>query len=114
MSEKQFIGGFYPKPKHEKTPSFIHGKGSFNVDQALAYFTSKKETGVEWVNYQVKSTKADENKWYGEEDDWKPENSATGQNSPSKDTSRSIDEIMDTYNPDLYPADEINPEDIPF
>jgi len=43
MSEnnKEFIGGFYPKPKHEKTPTFIHGKGSFNVDQAYDFFKAK-------------------------------------------------------------------------
>jgi hypothetical protein len=104
MSEKQFIGGFYPKPKHDKTPSFIHSKGSFNVDQALDYFTKKKNEGVEWVNYQVKSTKADENKWYGEEDDWKPE----GEKKPEASKPLQDNETID------YPEEDINPEDIPF
>jgi len=97
MSEnnKEFIGGFYPKPKHEKTPTFIHGKGSFNVDQAYDFFKAKKEAGEKWVNYQTKSQKKDESKWYAEVDNWKPEAKTETASTGTKEES-------------------INPENIPF
>lgn len=85
-TEKEFVGGFYPKPKHEKAPDFILSVGSFNVKQMLEFLTAKKEAGVEWVNYQVKSSKADEKKLYAEVDNWKPENASEAKNEPSSDT----------------------------
>ena len=66
----EFIAGFYPKNKHAKSPDFIKSVGSFNVDQALAFFTAKKEAGEEWVNYQVLTSKKDSNKLYAQVDNW--------------------------------------------
>tara|TARA_R110000822_G_scaffold165376_1_gene305876 strand:+ start:129 stop:446 length:318 start_codon:yes stop_codon:yes gene_type:complete len=85
MSEqtKEFISGFYPKPRHPKTPEFIFSKGAFNVDQAYEFFKAKKESGEKWVNYQVKAKKGDDSKHYGEVDNWKPE---AQQSAPTNET----------------------------
>lgn len=101
QQEKEFVSGFYPKPKHEKAPDFILSVGSFNVKQMLEFLTAKKEAGEEWVNYQVKSSKSDEKKLYAEVDNWKPENAGNGQNGANTGTPQGDSD--DSINPDLIP-----------
>lgn len=70
------IGGFYPKPKHDKAPDFVIGKLSINLEQFTEWLKGylADNPNEQWLNIDMKVSK--ENKGYAVIDDWKPEKSS--------------------------------------
>ena len=95
--EKQFAKGIYFEKPRDGAPDFVKGKLSFKVADAIA-FLQAHENNAGYVNCDVKESR--EGKMYVELNTWqKGERPAVAE--PQEDA---ID----------YPAEEINPDDIPF
>lgn len=96
MAEKQiFVDGLIAKLPHEKAPSFVKAHLSIKATELIA-FIEKHRKADGWLNLDLLTSK-DGQKMYATLNEWKKED--------KKDTT--------TVLPD-YPAEEINPEDVPF
>jgi hypothetical protein len=88
MSDKIFADGFHFDKPRENAPSFVLGRISVRVNDAITFLNDhKNERG--FVTIDVKESKA--GNVYCELDTYRP-----------------------TNKPVEYPTDEINPDDIPF
>jgi len=84
MSDNDMIGGLYPKPRNERAPDFVIGKGSFNVKQFREWMQAylRENPNAEWINFDMKISKA--GKGYAVIDTWKPDQQAPQQQQPAQ------------------------------
>ena len=80
--DSMLVKGFYPKPKHENAPDFVIAKGSINLPQFAEFMREFKAAnpGEEWVNVDMKVSKA--GKGYATVDAWKPDPENSAQPAP--------------------------------
>ena len=93
--DKIFAEGFSFK-RNENAPSFVVGRVSVKVDDAIAWLKSNTKNG--WVNLDVKQAKT--GNYYMELDTWQPKPNGNQQSSSPK--------------PETAMADEGTSDDLPF
>jgi hypothetical protein len=84
MSDKQFVDGLYPKPRHPNQPDFVIGKLSIKVEQFSEWVRQWKRDnpGEEWINIEMTTQKKDPRKGTATLDTWKPEPQPEQQSQP--------------------------------
>ena len=60
--EVEFVDGLLVKAPHEKAPSFVKASIAIKVEDLGKWLRAKYKAGNEWVNIDVKESKA--GKWY--------------------------------------------------
>ena len=117
--EVVFADGFIFKRPREGAPEFVKGALSIKVDEAIAFLQKHNNAG--WVNLDLKNSQG--GKLYLQLNDWKPTpkdneqppTNGGGATQPSVNPSIVNQQVPAGEQPmPEYPADEINPEDIPF
>jgi hypothetical protein len=68
--EIEFVDGLIVKAPHEKAPSFVKASISIKVEDLGKWLRAKYKAGDEWVNIDVKESKA--GKWYCAVSNFKP------------------------------------------
>ena len=105
-----FADGFIFKRPREGAPDFVKGALSIKVDEAIAFLQKHNNAG--WVNLDLKNSQG--GKLYLQLNDWKPPTQDTAQ-PPAAPVEPVAQQVPAGEQPmPEYPADEINPEDIPF
>jgi hypothetical protein len=72
--EIEFVDGLHVKAPHEKAPSFVKASISIKVEDLGKWLREKYKSGNEWVNIDVKESKA--GKWYASVSTFKPKEKA--------------------------------------
>lgn len=100
-NDAKFIPGLFFKDKHENAPDFVILKGSVKVADMLAWLSKQTE---EWVNFDLKRSR--DGKPYASVDDWKPnQGGGSGSGAPARTRPAKATDA---------PADEFEPDEIPF
>jgi len=107
-TDKKFIDGLFVKKPHANAPSFIKSKISIKREELITWL---QEQEGEWINLDVKESQKGE--YYAQVDEWKP-NSTDAQNTQSNAPTAKNEAPVATSGGIDYPADEIDPNDIPF
>ena len=108
--EPTFADGFIFKRPNEGAPDFVKGALSIKVNEAIAFLQKHNSGG--WVNLDLKNSQG--GKLYLQLNDWKPPTQDTAQ-PPAAPVEPVAQQVPAGEQPmPEYPADEINPEDIPF
>ena len=68
--EIEFVDGLIVKAPHENAPSFVKASISIKVEDLGKWLRGKYKAGNEWVNIDVKESKA--GKWYAAVSNFKP------------------------------------------
>jgi hypothetical protein len=68
--EIEFVDGLIVKAPHEKAPDFVKAAISIKVEALGLWLRAKHKAGDEWVNIDVKESKA--GKWYAAVSTFKP------------------------------------------
>ena len=68
--EIEFVDGLIVKAPHENAPSFVKASISIKVEDLGKWLRGKYKAGDEWVNIDVKESKA--GKWYAAVSTFKP------------------------------------------
>ena len=68
--EIEFVDGLIVKAPHENAPSFVKASISIKVEDLGKWLRGKYKAGDEWVNIDVKESKA--GKWYAAVSNFKP------------------------------------------
>lgn len=113
MAEKIFANGINFKMPRDNAPGWIKGTLSFKVTDAIA-FLQKHENVAGFVNVDVKESKG--GSVYCELNTYKLERPA-GLGTTTEAEDRAYDRRADAAqepDPIDYPAEDINPDDIPF
>lgn len=76
MSDIEFAGGIFPKAPSPNAPDFVKGQIKIKIDDAIAFLQGKRDSGKEWIDLDVKESRA--GKWYASVNTWKEENSSGG------------------------------------
>ena len=66
----EFVDGLIVKPPHENAPDFVKAAISIKVEALGMWLRAKHKSGDEWVNIDVKVSKA--GKWYAAVSKYKP------------------------------------------
>ena len=107
MPEPKFINGLIVK-RHEKAPEYVICALSFKADEFTKYLAENQSNG--WLNVDVKLSKG--GKYYASLNDYKQSGGkpkvVQEEDNQAKVNNMQKDEVID------YPAEDINPEDIPF
>ena len=103
-----FADGFIFKRPREGAPEFVKGALSIKVDEAIAFLQKHNSGG--WVNLDLKNSQG--GKLYLQLNDWKPPVDTAQPPAPVEPVAQQVP-AGEQPMPE-YPADEINPEDIPF
>lgn len=117
MAEKIFAKGINFRAPRDKAPSWIKGSISFKVADAIA-FLQQHENVAGFVNVDVKESK-DGGTLYCELNTYKPERPAGLGGASTDKEDRAYDKKFDEQAAQEsgtidYPAEDINPDDIPF
>jgi hypothetical protein len=103
MSDKKFATGFWASPPHERAPEFVKARISIKVQDAIAFLQeNEKQSG--YVDLDVKESR--ERKWYVELNEYQAKETGRREERPAREPKPRA-EVE-------YPADDINPDDIPF
>ncbi len=103
--EKIFANGLIYKGPREGAPDFVKGSLSFKVEDFVAWLTENQDERG-WVNVDIKESKG--GKLYCEKNTWKPKQGG-GSSPRAAAPARKPNEA-----PADYPAEDVNPDDIPF
>ena len=106
--EPVFADGFLFKRPNEGAPDFVKGALSIKVGEAIAFLQKHNSGG--WVNLDLKNSQG--GKLYLQLNDWKPTPKDNEQPPVAAPVAQQVP-AGEQPRPE-YPADEINPEDIPF
>jgi hypothetical protein len=68
--EIEFVDGLIVKAPHENAPDFVKASISIKVEDLGKWLREKYKAGNEWVNIDVKESKA--GKWYASVSTFKP------------------------------------------
>ena len=68
--ELEFVDGMIVRAPREKAPSFVKASISIKVEDLGKWLRAKYKAGDEWVNIEVKESKA--GKWYAAVSTYKP------------------------------------------
>jgi hypothetical protein len=68
--EIQFVPGLFVKAPHENAPTYVKASISIKVEDLGKWLRGKFKAGDEWVNIDVKESKA--GKWYAAVSTFKP------------------------------------------
>ena len=105
MAEKVFADGMGFKKKRDGAPDFVKGSVWIKVDDFIPFLQKhKKEDG--FVNLDLLKAK-EKDSLYFSLNDWKPENKDAAQVATPAPVTPGAAAIE-------YPAEDINPSDIPF
>ena len=66
----EFVDGLIVKAPHENAPTYVKASISIKVEDLGKWLRGKYKTGNEWVNIDVKESKA--GKWYAAVSTFKP------------------------------------------
>lgn len=107
MTDKQFANGIYPNRLSDKAPDFVLASVSINVTQFLEWLQANKHLANERGYINLKGLEnREKTKRYFEIDLWEPK----------KDVATNTGNVATTapVKTEVYPEEEINPNDIPF
>lgn len=62
MGDIEFAGGIYPKAPQANAPDFVKGQIKIKLSDAIAFLEEKRKLGNEWLDLDIKESKA--GKWY--------------------------------------------------
>lgn len=108
----EYVSGLFAKAKHQNAPAFVVCKLSAKPKELIAWLETKLDQ--EWVNMDVKIAR-DGQKLYVQVDNWKK----SEYQEPDRSNFDREDDTVEVENDDGsvdidYPADDLNPNDIPF
>jgi hypothetical protein len=86
----QFVDGLIVKAPHENAPDFVKAAISIKVEALGMWLREKHKAGEQWVNIDVKVSKA--GKWYAAVSKFKPK--AKGAEEPAKPAGK-FDDLED-------------------
>lgn len=109
MAEKVFTNGLVYKVPRERAPDYVKGSLSFKTEDFIAWLR-EHDTESGWVNVQIKESKG--GKMYCELDTWKP--NSTEKEDREYDRKADAQQEPEGAGGIDYPAEDINPDDIPF
>ena len=84
MTDIEFAEGIFPRAPSPNAPDFVKGQIKIKIDDAIAFLESKRDSGKDWIDLDVKESRA--GKWYASVNTWqenKSGNNATANASPS-------------------------------
>lgn len=110
--EAQFVDGMMFSKPHDNAPDFIKGQISIKVDDMIASLQKYKKADG-WVNIDMKKSKG--GKLYFEYNTWeKPADASNPVVAPQVATTPTAPVGTSINSTPEYPAENIDPNDIPF
>ena len=89
----EFVNGLIVKAPHENAPDFVKANISIKVEDLELWLREKHKAGEEWVNVDVKVSKA--GKWYAAVSTFKPKEKKEPTRQPAKKTGGAMDDMDD-------------------
>ena len=68
MSDIEFADGIFPKAPPPNEPDFVKAQIKIKIDDAIAFLESKRDLGEDWIDLEVKVSRA--GKWYASVNNW--------------------------------------------
>jgi hypothetical protein len=96
----EFVDGLIVKAPHEKAPDYVKAQISIKVEDLGKWLRAKYKAGDEWVNIDVKQSKA--GKWYAAVSNFKPKPKAEPEQPVKKAGGGRFDDMKDD-DPDTIP-----------
>jgi hypothetical protein len=81
--EIEFVDGLIVKAPHANAPDYVKASISIKVEDLGKWLRGKYKAGDEWVNIDVKESKA--GKWYASVSTFKPKSGKTGKKDDESD-----------------------------
>ena len=103
--EAQFVDGMMFSKPHDNAPDFVKGQISIRVDEMIASLQKYRKADG-WVNIDMKKSRG--GKLYFEYNTWSPPADASNPVTASEPAPQAPAGTPE------YPADDIDPADIPF